>query len=82
MPKTIDSDELKTIADKIWVILREHGIDAEMFTLGVRVSPEFYRSIKENFSNRHEIDMVVSRGGENWHISLMCSPFASPKDTS
>lgn len=82
MSKSIDSEQFKLLADKIWSLLDEHGIDAEMFTLGVRVSPEFYRSIKENFPNRHEIDMVASTGEENWHVSLMCSPFASPNDTA
>jgi hypothetical protein len=80
MSKSIDSEQLKILADKIWFLLDEHGIDAEVFNLAVRVSPEFYRSIKENFPDRHELDITVGSGQENWHINLICSPFESPRD--
>ncbi len=80
MKETIDANKLKILADRIWTLFDEFGIDAEMFTVGVRVPPEFYRSIKVYFPDRHEIDMVVGSGEENWHISLMCSPFETSKD--
>lgn len=80
MAKPIDSVQLKSLAKDIKGLLDVYGIEMEMFTLGVRVPSEFYRAVKENFPERHEIDMSVGSGEEDWHINLICSPFASPTD--
>ncbi len=77
MSGLMDSDRLSEIAKRIKDILIEFEVDAEMFTLGVRVSPKYYREIKGNFPDRHMIDIVVGHGERDWNISLICSPLNS-----
>lgn len=80
MAKPIDPIQLKALADDIQGLLEVYGIEAEIFTLSVRIPPKYYESIKENFPDRHRIDLVVGSSEEDWHITLLCSPFASSKD--
>ena len=69
----MDADKLEELAGKISALLDEYGIDSMMFTLGVRVTPQYYQTIKNNFPERHEVDLIVGVSRENWNINLICS---------
>jgi hypothetical protein len=63
--------DLDVLADEVFALLRKHGIEAEMFTLGIRVPKGYYDAIKENFPNRMPgADFFVSKWVGNWGIHI------------
>lgn len=78
MSTSMDANRLGELAGKIRTLLDEYEIDAMMFTLGVRVTPQYYRSIKGDFLDRHLVDLIVGAGKDDWTINLICSAIEPP----
>ena len=79
MSKSMDANRLRELAEELKSLLAEYEIDSMMFTLGVRVTPKYYRAIKENFPERHAVDLIVGAGEDDWSINLICSAI-EPRD--
>lgn len=74
MSKKIDEKDLNALADDIFELLVKHGIDAELFSLGIRVTQAYYDDIKANFpapEYRHPVqDTGLSVGNDRWAIMI------------
>ncbi|MBN1285961.1 MAG: hypothetical protein JXB47_11230 [Anaerolineae bacterium] len=74
MSKTITEQDLNALAKDIFKLLERYGIEAELFSLGIRVPQAYYHAIKENFpapTYRHPLnDTGLSVGDEEWAILI------------
>ena len=80
MSKSMNTNRLLELAEELKALLDEYEIDSMMFTLGIRVTPKYYRAIKENFSERHAVDMIVGTAKDDWTINLICSAIEPSDD--
>jgi hypothetical protein len=73
MTKEISMDEsrVQQLASEITNLLKEYEIDEEGFQLKVFVKQAYYDKIKNNFSKRNALDVVVGERGDNWGIDIM-----------
>lgn len=73
----MDPNKLNEVAHQIRELLKSSDIEFNMFNIKIRVTKEYYDSIKDNFLNRPPVDIIVGAGEEDWHIELLYSPTLS-----
>jgi hypothetical protein len=71
-------EKLKAINFSVWRLLANEQIPLLKLDINMLVKKNFYETIKENFPNRHPIDMVVNAGAENWTMQIQYSPYEQP----
>ncbi len=67
----MNEQRLEELAEKLKAILNEYEIAEEGFQLKIIVSQNYYDSIKDNFSKRNSLDVIVGTRKDNWAIDLM-----------
>ena len=70
---------LEELASRVKDLLKEFEIQDEGFQLKVFITKNYYDSIKDNFSKRNALDVIVGTRKDDWVIDLMYI-FARPID--
>ncbi|MCB9450795.1 MAG: hypothetical protein H6672_05115 [Anaerolineaceae bacterium] len=65
---------LRDLGIHIKALLQEYEIEDEGFQLKIFVKQEYYDKIKENFSRRNPLDIVVGQREDDWGIDIMYLP--------
>jgi hypothetical protein len=73
----MDAERLSELAKDVMDLLKKYDIPVEKFTLSILVPREFYQTIKENFPDRHPMDVIIGSGAENWAIDILYSRLAA-----
>jgi len=68
----MDKEQLGKLAQDIMDLLQEYEIPGKIISMNIQVLPEYYQAIKENFPNRHPMDVAVGSGEVNWGIMISC----------
>jgi hypothetical protein len=72
----MDKEQLSELAKNVMDLLKQYDIEAQRFNLKILVSREYYQSIKNNFPDRHPVDLIVGSSEENWGIDLLYSLYS------
>jgi hypothetical protein len=67
----MNENRLAELASRIKALLAEFEIDTESFQLKIGVPEAYYNSIKDNFSVRHPVDVIVGTQGDDWWIEIV-----------
>ncbi len=67
----MDELRLQELASRIEGILKEYEIEDKGFQLKIFVNQHYYDQIKDGFSKRNPLDIVVGSRGEDWTIDIM-----------
>ncbi len=73
----MDEEQLSELAKDMMDLLKEYDVPADNFALKILVPREYYQTIKENFPDRHPMDVIVGSGQENWSITILYSRLAA-----
>lgn len=66
----MDKEQLGKLAQDVRNLLQKYDIPVEGFVMNILVPEEYYQTIKENFPDRHAMDVIVGSGEENWSIDI------------
>jgi hypothetical protein len=67
----MNEDHLAEFASRLGDVLAEFEIDTESFQLNIIVPKSYYDGVKDNFSVRNPLDVVVGTQGDDWSIRVM-----------
>jgi len=70
----MNEQRLEALAARLKDMFNEYEILDEGFQLKVFITKDYYASIKDNFSTRNALDIVVGTRKDDWIIDLMYLP--------